>query len=156
LVESEGRVDMANMAAEDVLASTELFSELSKDDLARLAKLTVTRQYKAGEVIVREGELGVAFYIVSKGRVEVVKGLGSERETVIAMLGPGSFFGEMALFDNQVRNASVRAVEDTECVMLTRWDFNAELSTGGNRIAPTLLTILARRIRSLDEAATTH
>jgi CRP/FNR family cyclic AMP-dependent transcriptional regulator len=147
---------MANTAVEDVLASTEIFSELSKEDLSRVAKLTVVRQYKAGEVIVREGELGVAFYVISKGRVEVVKGLGSEHETVVATLGPGSFFGEMALFDNQVRNASVRAIEDTECVMLTRWDFNAELATGGNRIAPALLTILARRIRSLDDAAATH
>lgn len=143
------------MAVEDTLASTEIFSQLPKSNLERLAKLTVVRQYKAGDVMVREGELGVAFYVVSKGRVEVVKGLGGQ-EMVMATLGPGSFFGEMALFDNQVRSASVRAAVDCECLVLTRWDFNAELTAEGCQIATAMLTILARRIRSLDEAAVTH
>ncbi len=147
---------MADTAVKDILAKTEIFSELPDEDLERLAKQTVVRQHKAGDVIVREGEIGVAFYVIAKGRVEVVKGLGTDHETSLTTLGPESFFGEMALFDNQVRSASVRAVEDTECLVLTRWDFNAELSAGGNRIASTLISVLARRIRRLDQAAVTH
>jgi CRP/FNR family cyclic AMP-dependent transcriptional regulator len=142
------------MAIEDTLAGVEIFSELPREDLARLAKVTVVRQYRNGDVIVREGELGIAFYIVSKGQVEVVKDLGGPSEHVLATLAPGAFFGEMALFDNQLRSASVRAKGDCECLVLTKWDFNAELTGGNCRIAIAMLSILARRIRALQEAPT--
>src|SRR5687767_1864253 len=115
------------MTIEDTLAQVELFAELPREDLERLAKVTVVRDYKQGDVIVEEGEVGVAFYVVAEGHVEVVKDIATAEEKQIAKMGPGSFFGEMALFDNQVRSASVRALEDTQCVMLTKWDFNAEL-----------------------------
>jgi CRP/FNR family transcriptional regulator len=138
----------------DILSKVELFSELPTKDLTRLAKLTVARQFKKGELIVKEGETAIAFYIVSKGKVEVVKGAGSKKETVLATMGPGNFFGEMALFDNHPRSASVRAVEDTEVLVLTKWDFNAELNTPGSRLAHSLLPILARRIRAAGEDAT--
>jgi CRP-like cAMP-binding protein len=141
------------MTIEETLAKVEIFSELPKRDLARLAEVTVVRQYRQGEVIVREGELGVAFYVVSSGRVEVVKGLGTPNEQVVTTMREGDFFGEMALFDNQVRSASVRALDDCECLILTKWDFNAELASNGSRMAVALLAILARRIRALNEAA---
>jgi CRP-like cAMP-binding protein len=141
------------MTLEESLAQVEIFSELPQADLARLAKVTVVRQYKDGDVIVREGELGVAFYVISEGQVEVYKGQ-PPNEQVIATHGPGSFFGEMALFDNHVRSASCRAKSPCECLVLTKWDFNAELSASGCRIATAMLAILARRIRSLTDAAT--
>ena len=141
------------MTVEETLASVELFSELEEADIARLAKVTVERDFKAGTVIVREGELGVAFYVVARGRIEVIKGLGSGSEQVVATMGPGNFFGEMALFGNQVRSHSVRAIEDTSCLMLTKWDFNAELATSSS-IAMALLSVLARRLRNLQDSHT--
>lgn len=144
------------MAIEDTLARVELFADLKAEDLARLAKLTVVRQYKAGDVIVRENEAGVAFYVIASGKVELVKGLGTSSEQAVGTMGPEQFFGEMALFDNQVRSLSVRAAEDTECLVLTKWDFNAELSAGNCSIAIALLAVLARRIRALNEAAASH
>ena len=141
------------MAIEDTLAKVELFADLDKSDLARLAKATVVREYKQGDVIVREGEAGVAFYVVSRGNVEVVKGLGTANEQVMGSVHEGSFFGEMALFDNHMRSASVRAATDCECLVLTKWDFNAEM-TQNSSIAIAMLAILARRIRSLNEAIT--
>ena len=144
------------MSIEEILATVGLFSEMPRRDLSRLAKLAVRKAHKAGEVIVREGDLGIAFYAVGSGKVEVVKALGTPNELVLAALGPGDFFGEMALFENQVRNSSVRAVTDCECIMLTKWDFNAEVNTPGSRVAVAMLPILFRRIRALDEAAATH
>jgi CRP-like cAMP-binding protein len=91
--------------------------------------------------------------VVSEGRVEVLKGLGTDHEQVVAEVGPGSFFGEMALFDNQVRSASVRSKTDSQCLVITKWDFNAELTGPGARIAIALLAVLARRVRALTEAA---
>jgi CRP-like cAMP-binding protein len=142
------------MAIEDTLKGVELFADLPDEDLRRLAKLVVQRQYKAGETIVRENEAGVAFYVVASGRVEAVKGLGTANEQTVASFGPEDFFGEMALFDNQVRSTSIRALADTECLVLTSWDFRAELQAGNCRIAIALLGVLARRIRQMNEAHT--
>jgi CRP/FNR family transcriptional regulator len=136
------------MAIEDTLANIDLFADLEKSDLSRLAQATVVRNFKKGDVIVNEGEIGVAFYIIAKGSVEVVKG-----GQVVGTLSEGSFFGEMALFDNHPRSASVRAASDCECLVLTKWDFNAEMSQNAS-IAVAMLAVLARRIRSLNDAVT--
>ena len=143
------------MSVEETLAHVELFSDLTKEDLERLAKVTMTREYKKDDVIVSEGDLGVAFYIVAKGAVEVVKGLGSGTEQVLATMGPEQFFGEMSLLDNEARSASVRAKEDTECLVLTKWDFNAEL-VSSPALTHAMFSALARRIRKANEDAPTH
>lgn len=133
------------MSLEDTLAGVPLFSQMSRRDLTRLAKATVTRQFRKGEVIVKEGDQAVAFYVVSKGKVEVFKG-----QRVLTTCGPGEVFGDMALLDNYPRSASVRAVEDTECLVLSRWDFLGELRTNPH-IAVAMLPILSRRLREADE-----
>jgi CRP-like cAMP-binding protein len=143
------------MAVEDTLAKIELFADLEKDDLARLAQSAVVRDFKQGDVIVRENEAGVALYIIASGGVEVVKNLGAANEQVLGTLNAGTFFGEMSLFDNHVRSASVRAAGDCQCYVITKWDFNAEMSQNVH-IAIAMLAVLSRRIRSLNEAAVTH
>jgi len=143
------------MATEDTLAKVELFVDLERDDLSRLAKAAVTRDFKQGDVIVKENEVGVALYVIASGSVEVVKGLGTANEQVLGKLNAGTFFGEMSLFDNHVRSASVRAAADCQCIVITKWDFNAEMSQNSH-IAIAMLAVLARRIRALNEAAVTH
>jgi CRP-like cAMP-binding protein len=132
------------MPHEDTLATIPLFAGLERSGLSRLAKLATQRTYRAGETIVSEGEQAVAFYMVVSGKVEVVKG-GAK----LAELGPSEFFGDMALLDGFPRVATVRAVEDTECLMLTRWDFSAELH-GSPDIAIAMLSVLSKRIRELE------
>src|SRR3989304_7805907 len=105
------------MTLEDTLASVPLFSQGSRRDRTRLAKATVPRRCPRGEVIVEEGGQAIAFYIIAKGKAEVLK--GSQR---LATLGDGDFFGEMALLDGYFRSASVRALEDFEGLVLSRWD----------------------------------
>lgn len=146
------------MSVEETLANVELFSQMPSKDLSRLAKLAVKKTYKAGDVIVREGELGVAFYVISNGTVEVVKGQ-PPNEVVLANVGPGEtgFFGEMALFhDNQPRSATIRAATDCEMLVITKWDFNAELNAPGSKMAVAMLPILAKRIRQLNAEAPTN
>jgi CRP-like cAMP-binding protein len=72
---------------------------------------------------------------------------------VLATLGPGDFFGEMALFQGQARSATVRALEDTECLAMTGWDFRAELSTDAE-ITMAVLETVVRRLRELEERLT--
>lgn len=141
------------MSVEDTLATVELFADLDNEDLSRLAKSCVVRDFESGDIIVKEGETGVAFYVIASGSVEVIKGLGTEHEQVLDTLSAGNFFGEMALFDNHLRSTSVRARGDCQCLALTKWDFNAELIQNG-RIGLAMLAVLARRIRHLNEELT--
>jgi CRP/FNR family transcriptional regulator, cyclic AMP receptor protein len=134
------------MDIEDTLAEVTLFSQLSRKDLKRLAAGTVSRHFDKGDMIVKENELAVGFFLVSSGRAEVVKGAEGPNPRVLGSLGPGEFFGDMALLDSYPRSASVRALEDTECLVLSRWDFLAELRSNPS-IAVQMLPILSRRLR---------
>jgi len=134
---------------EDILAQVPLFSELSRSALRRLAKGTVSRRFAGGDVIVGEGEQAVAFFFILSGRVEVVIGAEGPSPTVLSTLDSGDFFGEMALLDGYLRSATVRAVEDTECLELWRWDFLAELRSNPY-IAVQMLPVLSRRLRERD------
>lgn len=138
------------MPHEEALASVELFSRLSRKDLSRLGKAVVERKYKRGETIVKEGEQAVAFFVVTKGRVEVLSGVNSKKQTKLNEIGAGQCFGEMALLDGMPRVATVKALEDTECLVLSRWDFVAEMRTNPD-IAVGMLPVLSRRLREADD-----
>ncbi len=133
------------MAYEQELSKVWIFAKLDPDDLERIGKSVVPRSFPAQTEIVKEGEQAVAFYVIVKGKVEVVKA-----EQVLTSFGPGDSFGEMALLDGFPRVASVRAVTDTECLVMTRWDFTAELKTNPS-IALAMLPMMSKRIRELEE-----
>lgn len=139
------------MGREDMLKNVPIFSELGRRDLDRLVKLMVPRPVKAGEVIIKEGDQAAGFFVISSGKVEVVHDVDGSAEK-LAELGPGDFFGEMALFEGFPRNATVRAVDDTECLAMTRWDFTAEMKNHPE-IAVGMVSVLVRRLR---EAESTH
>jgi nucleotide-binding universal stress UspA family protein len=130
----------------DLLAQTPLFAELTQDELRRLAEAARLRSYPPGEVIVREGDQSAGCFIILTGQVEVVKGADTVQPTVLARLGRGEVFGEMAMLDEHPRSATVRALEATECVGLRRADFMAELRRTPE-IAVHLLPVLVRRLR---------
>jgi CRP-like cAMP-binding protein len=133
------------MAHEDDLAKVWIFSKLEKSDLERIGKVVVSRSYKAGDEIVKEGEQAVAFYVITRGKVEI-----TTAGEVLNTLRAGDGFGEMALLDGFPRVASVRAAEDTDCLVMTRWDFTAELRTNPS-IALAMLPVMSKRIRELEE-----
>jgi CRP-like cAMP-binding protein len=134
------------MGREEMLQNVPIFSELNRRDLGRLAKLMVPRQVKAGEVIIKEGDQAAGFFVVSSGKLEAVRG-GDEQH--LANYAPGDFFGEMALFEGFPRSATVRALEDSECLAMTRWDFMAEMKNHPE-IAVGMLPVLVRRLRDAD------
>ena len=141
------------MGREDMLKNVPIFSELGRRDLARLGKLMVPRPVKAGEVIIKEGDQAAGFFIISSGKVEVVQDADSSSPNVLNTLGPGDFFGEMALFEGFPRNATVRAMEDTECLAMTRWDFTAEMKNHPE-IAVGMVLVLVRRLRDAESSHT--
>jgi CRP/FNR family transcriptional regulator, cyclic AMP receptor protein len=140
----------AQVTMEDTLATAPLFSELSRRDLKHLAAGAIIRNYKKGETIVKEGENAVAFYLIRAGTVDIIRGKGSKTQKVLATLGPGEFFGEMALLDSYPRSASAVAKVVTECLVLSRWDFIAELRTNPH-IAVQMLPVLSRRLREAQQ-----
>lgn len=137
------------MDREDLLKKVPLFSELGKGDLKRLAKIMVPRSIKAGETIIKENDQAAGFFIVSEGKAEAVSGADTANPHVLGTFGPSDFFGEMALFEGFPRSATVRAVEDSECLAMTRWDFMAEMKNHPE-IAVAMLPVLVRRLREAD------
>ena len=127
------------------LAAVPLLSCLDAGSLAALEEFSFRRTFQPGELIVEEGRTGNGLYVVLSGRVEVVKGLGGERPQTAAILGPGEPFGEMALLGDWKRSASVRVVDEAECLGIDRWAFLAHLSKDP-RLAIKLLQLLAQRL----------
>ncbi len=133
------------MGGEDLLKSVPIFSELGRGDLSRLAKLMVSRTIAAGVAVIEENDQAAGFFVVSSGKLE------AERQgKTLASYGPGDFFGVMALFEGFPRSATVRAVEDSELLAMTRWDFTAELKNRP-QIALGMLPVLVRRLRETDQ-----
>ena len=132
------------MAHEKELAAIPLFSRLEGSDLARLAKSVVPRSFAKGDMIVKEGEQAVAVYVITSGKVDVTK--GGEK---IAEKRAGEPFGEMAVLDGYPRSTTVVASEDTECLVMTRWDFTAELKSNPS-MALSMLPELSKIIRRLE------
>jgi CRP-like cAMP-binding protein len=113
------------MDAGELLKTSPLFAELTEADIAQLTPSARVEDYSAGHVILREGRVGTAFYVVVSGQVEVVKGINSPEAKTVATLGPGDFFGEIAALKHVTRSASVRAVTSTRCLLIHRMDLDS-------------------------------
>jgi CRP/FNR family cyclic AMP-dependent transcriptional regulator len=136
--------------AREALAKVPLFSRLKRDALDTLARSAKVHRFDEGELIVKEGDDAVAFYALCDGEAEVVKHLGQEGERVLGRLNKGEFFGEMALIDGFPRSATVRAVTECECLVLSRWDFLA-LVRSKPEVALGILPVLSLRLREFEE-----
>jgi 3-phenylpropionate/trans-cinnamate dioxygenase ferredoxin subunit len=135
----------ASTQVHNALASVPLFADLDDTSIDTLESFAFRKQFAVGEVIVEEGRTGNGLYVVLSGSVEVIKGLGGTRPQRVAVLGPGEPFGEMALLGDWKRSASVRAIDDVECVGMDRWAFLAHLKTEPN-LAIRMLQMLAERL----------
>jgi CRP/FNR family transcriptional regulator len=133
----------------EVLARTPLFSAMSPEDLVHLADAARIRTYRDREVIVSEGDAATGCFMIVSGRVEVSQAAASGTPRVLATMGAGEVFGEMAVIDEHPRSATVRALEATECVAIRRADF-MEILRRRPAIAAQLLPVLVRRVRQAE------
>jgi CRP/FNR family cyclic AMP-dependent transcriptional regulator len=132
-------------AKADALGRCPLFGELSRRELRELAALADEVEVSAGKVLAREGGLGSEFFVIAEGRAQV------ERDGhTVATLGPGDFFGEVALVDPGPRLATVTAAEPLRAFVLTTRGF-WELLDRNHKIAQKILRTLAKRLRALVE-----
>ena len=137
----------------DILSGVSLFAGLARDSIRSIQAFAFHRTFEADDVIVEEGRTGNGLYVVLSGRVEVVRSAGSPRERVLATLGPGEPFGELALLGEWKRTATVRAVETTACLGIDRWVFLAHLKREPE-LAIRMLQVVAQRLVETDAALT--
>jgi CRP/FNR family cyclic AMP-dependent transcriptional regulator len=131
------------------LKSIPLFQGLQESDLRALAERTVTRSYPKQAIIVNEGDESDSLYLILAGRVKIYLSEESGKELILAIKGPGQYFGEMVL-DEQPRSASVMTLEPAQFAVLSRADFKAFLLRHGE-VALQLIQNLIRVARGLNQ-----
>jgi CRP/FNR family cyclic AMP-dependent transcriptional regulator len=123
-----------------------LFAELDDRELASIAMVAKSRRYAKDDVIFHADESGDIFCLIKEGRVKITMISPEGKEIILSMLGPGDFFGEMALLDDEPRSATVVAIEPLEVLTIWRSDFLQILSENFS-IAKKVLAEMSRRLR---------
>jgi len=108
---------------------------------------TLGKLYKEGELIIREGDVGDCMYVIQDGQVEVFTKKGGV-EIRLAVHGPGNFFGEMALFDRDVRSASVRTLGEARILTIDKKNFMRRVHEDPS-LAFRIVETMSHRIREL-------
>ena len=134
----------------ELLGRVPVFATLAPSDLERVAELTVPRRFEAGQVVFREGDASDTCYVVRSGRARAVRAHRGGRTITLAHFGPGDIFGELALFEDERRSATVEAIEPTTAIALLGPDMRRLMSTHGD-ITLKLVIALGRRLRETNE-----
>ena len=129
----------------ELLQRVPLFEHFEKGDLERLARSFKERPFDAGSPVAGEGKTGAGFFVIESGEA-AVSVRGDERRA----LGPGDYFGEIALIDDGARSATVTAVSDLHCYGLTSWEFRPLVESNAS-IAWKLLETMAQRLRAAQQ-----
>jgi CRP-like cAMP-binding protein len=133
-----------------LLRHVRLFAGLSEEDLEAIAEVSVSRRYQAGEVVFREGDGGDTCYIVRSGLARAVRQHSDGRSITLSHFGPGDIFGELAMFDEEPRSATVDVIDALEAMAIPGRDMQ-RLMREYPEIAVKLNTALAQRLRATNE-----
>jgi CRP-like cAMP-binding protein len=133
-----------------LLRGVPAFSTLAEEDLAQIADVIVPRSFGSGEVVFREDDEGNTCYIVRSGQARAVREHSDGRSITLATFGPGEIFGELAMFDDETRSATVETLEDTDAVAILGADMRRLLRSHPD-IAVKMLGALSRRLRETNE-----
>ena len=129
----------------DLLQRVPLFADFERGELERLARSFKERTFDAGSTVAGEGKTGAGFFVIESGEASVSV-RGDER----AKLGPGDYFGEIALIDDGARSATITADSDLHCYGLTSWEFRPLVESNAS-IAWKLLETMAQRLRAAQQ-----
>lgn len=135
--------------AEIELREIPLFSEMDEHEVGDIRKIMDEMKFKAGQTIIREGETGNLFYVITEGRVEVIVRDADGSDIILHEAGPGDFFGELSMLTNEPRSARIRAIEDLTTLALERDEFFEFLRTH-THAAIDVLVELGGRLREND------
>lgn len=133
-----------------LLGRVPTFSALEPGDLERIAQLAVPRTFGPGETVFREGDASDTCYVVRDGHARAVRSHPDGRTITLATFGPGDIFGELALFEDELRSATVEAIEETSVVGVLGPDMR-RLMAEHPQISMRLVVALGRRLRETNE-----
>jgi CRP/FNR family transcriptional regulator len=136
-----------------LLQRVPVFETLAEADLAEVAEVAVPRRLAANEVVFREGDASDTCYIVRSGHARAVRAHADGRTLTLAHFGPGDIFGELAMFDDERRSATVETLEETEVVAILGGDMRRLLREHPG-LAVKLVVSLGRRLRDTNERLT--
>jgi CRP/FNR family transcriptional regulator, cyclic AMP receptor protein len=136
-----------------LLGRVPVFSTLEQSDLERIAQMAVPRQFEPGQAVFREGDQSDTCYIVREGQARAIRTHGDGRTITLATFGPGDIFGELAMFEDERRSATVEATEPTSVVAVLGPDMR-RLMTEHPEISKRLVIALGRRLRETNERLT--
>ena len=134
----------------ELLGRVPAFSTLEPADLRRVAELALPRRFEPGEVVFREGDASDTCYVVREGHARAVRTHGDGRTITLATFGPGDIFGELAMFEDERRSATIEAIEPTSVVGVLGPDMR-RLMKQHPEIAARLVIALGRRLREMNE-----
>jgi CRP/FNR family cyclic AMP-dependent transcriptional regulator len=129
----------------DLIQKVPLFADLDRKELADLAGWFKERTFSEGEEVVSEGRGGIGFFVIQEGQASVSVH-GDERGS----LGPGDYFGEVALIDEGARSATITAKSNLRTYGLTSWEFRPLVESNAS-IAWKLLQTMAKRLRQAED-----
>lgn len=136
------------LRAESLLGGIPLFDAVPPHRLRAIFQVAHRNTFAAGETVFEEGEPGSTLHVVCSGRIDIVRDSAND-PVVLTTLGPGEFFGELALFDRGPRSATAVAVEDTETLSLDRVDI-LDVVNRYPEVALALLNSVCARLRTTD------
>ncbi len=136
-----------------LLAGVPVFAALGEEDLQRIAELAVPREFDAGQVVFREGDSSDTCYVVRHGRVRAVREHRDGRTITLANFGPGDIFGELALFEDERRSATIEALAVTSAIAVLGPDMRRLMARHPD-ITMKLVIALGRRLRETNERLT--
>lgn len=139
------------MVDSDLLRDVELFSDLTPDELARVAASAEARELLRGDVLFHEAAEPDHLYVVARGRVAIAKRSVDGRESMVALMERGDLFGEMPLFDDIGRSAEARALETSEVIAIPYGPLR-DIYTGRPDLLWSVVRLLVSRLRNNNEA----
>jgi CRP/FNR family transcriptional regulator len=142
-------VDSPSQSA-PLLAGVPAFDALAPDDLAQVAEVAVPRSFPAGHIIFREGDPSGTCYVIGSGHARAIRENADGRSIALAHFGPGDIFGELAMFDDERRSATVQTLDEVEAVAILGTDMR-RLMRQHPDLAVKLVIGLGRRLREANE-----
>jgi CRP/FNR family transcriptional regulator len=133
-----------------LLAQVPAFGELGPAELGAVAAVAVPRSFSAGEAVFREGDASSTCYIVRSGHARAIREHLDGRQLTLATFGPGEIFGELAMFDDELRSATVEAIDELEALAILGDDMR-RLMREHAEIAVKLAVALVRRLRDTND-----
>jgi CRP-like cAMP-binding protein len=137
----------------ELLGRVPLFSTLVPEELDRVAEVAVPRQFQASQVVFREGDTSDTCYVIRSGHARAIRAHQDGRSITLAQFGPGDFFGELAMLDEERRSATIETLEEMEAIAILGADMR-RLLRQHPEISVKLITTLGRRLRETNERLT--